>query len=235
MASRGLRFLSSAEASALDEALMSEEHGFSLDQLMELAGLSVASAVADAFGSTPLRVLVLAGPGNNGGDGLVAARHLAHWGYRLAVCLPKQTDKPLYAGLRRQLERLSVPFVPVEEVLSAPLHEQYDVLIDALFGFSFKGVARPPFDLLLTRLTHNKRPPIVSVDLPSGWSVDDGDVRGDGIKPDVIVSLSAPKLGVRAFAGRHYLGGRFLPPGICERFQLNLPTYPGTAQCMRLW
>ena len=88
MASRGLRFLSSAEASALDEALMSEEHGFSLDQLMELAGLSVASAVADAFGSTPLRVLVLAGPGNNGGDGLVAARHLAHWGYRLAVCLP---------------------------------------------------------------------------------------------------------------------------------------------------
>lgn len=57
--------------------------GFSVDQLMELAGLSVASAVlAEYPPASHLRPLVIAGPGNNGGDGLVAARHLYHFGYR---------------------------------------------------------------------------------------------------------------------------------------------------------
>lgn len=56
--------------------------GFSVDQLMELAGLSVASAIATEYSPrTQRRVLVIAGPGNNGGDGLVAARHLHHFGF----------------------------------------------------------------------------------------------------------------------------------------------------------
>ena len=62
---------------------------YTLDQLMEVAGLAVAQATAAAFpldraAASPRTVLVLAGPGNNGGDGLVAARHLALWGYRCA-------------------------------------------------------------------------------------------------------------------------------------------------------
>ncbi len=73
------------EAISLDEELMGPL-GFSVDQLMELAGLSVASAVLAEFPpSTHRRVLVIAGPGNNGGDGLVAARHLYHFGYQVEV------------------------------------------------------------------------------------------------------------------------------------------------------
>ena len=61
--------------------------GFSVDQLMELAGLSVACSVyAEYPPSSHERVLVIAGPGNNGGDGLVAARHLYHFGYAVEVC-----------------------------------------------------------------------------------------------------------------------------------------------------
>lgn len=57
--------------------------GFSVDQLMELAGLSVATATCKAFPPSEYsRVLVVAGPGNNGGDALVAARHLKHFGYK---------------------------------------------------------------------------------------------------------------------------------------------------------
>lgn len=72
--------------------------GFSIDQLMELAGLSVACSFLRAF---PLKdgnrnVLVVCGPGNNGGDGLVAARHLAHFGYNPSVWYPKPTNKDLY-------------------------------------------------------------------------------------------------------------------------------------------
>ena len=66
--------------------------GFSIDQLMELAGLSCAEALARAY---PLdagneNVLIVAGPGNNGGDGLVAARHLTHFGYEVH----KETQRP---------------------------------------------------------------------------------------------------------------------------------------------
>ncbi len=69
------------DAIHIDEELMGHL-GFSVDQLMELAGLSVASAIAEEHSPrTHRRVLVIAGPGNNGGDGLVAARHLYHFGF----------------------------------------------------------------------------------------------------------------------------------------------------------
>jgi NAD(P)H-hydrate epimerase len=53
--------------------------------------------------------------------------------------------------------------------------------------------------------------PIVSVDIPSGWDVEAGNDAGVGLNPDVLVSLTAPKEGVRTFRGQHFLGGRFVP------------------------
>ena len=73
------------DAAKIDEELMGPL-GFSVDQLMELAGLSVACSVyAEYPPSSHKRILVIAGPGNNGGDGLVAARHLYHFGYSVEV------------------------------------------------------------------------------------------------------------------------------------------------------
>lgn len=80
-------YLSQEEARRLDEALIDSEDGaFSLDQLMELAGLSAAQAIVNVYRDLE-RVLVLCGPGNNGGDGLVCARHLCHCGFDVEVCL----------------------------------------------------------------------------------------------------------------------------------------------------
>jgi hydroxyethylthiazole kinase-like uncharacterized protein yjeF len=163
--------------------------GFSIDQLMELAGLSVASALQAVYPPTShRRVLIMVGPGNNGGDGLVAGRHLAHFGYEVQVCYPKRTDKPLYAGLVTQLETLGVEFVEVEHITDNALVTVYDVVVDALFGFSFSGDPREPFDQLLEVLNpYNSPPPIVAVDIPSGWSVDEGDVSGVGMRPELLV------------------------------------------------
>ena len=90
-----------------------------------------------------------------------------------------------------------------------------DVILDAIFGFSFKPPVRAPFDLAIP-LIASAGLPIVSVDIPSGWDVergDDADARALGVPvlyPDVLVSLTAPKEGVRKFSGRHFLGGRFV-------------------------
>ncbi|CAN6288333.1 unnamed protein product [Urochloa humidicola] len=226
--------LTQRDAAEIDEQLMGPL-GFSVDQLMELAGLSVAAAVAEVYKlSEHTRVLIICGPGNNGGDGLVAARHLYHFGYRPSVCYPKRTPKPLYSGLVTQLESLSIPFIPAED-LPHDLSREFDIVVDAMFGFSFHGTPRPPFDELIQRLVSlsaignsDKRPAIVSVDIPSGWHVEEGDVDGGGIKPDML--LCAKK-----FTGpHHFLGGRFVPPPILNKYGLELPPYPGTSMCVRI-
>ncbi|KAI3895852.1 hypothetical protein MKW98_025643 [Papaver atlanticum] len=235
-------YLSQRDAAEIDEILMGPL-GFSVDQLMELAGLSVATSIAEVYKPSEYkRVLAICGPGNNGGDGLVAARHLHHFGYAPVVCYPKRTPKTLYSGLVTQLESLAIPFLSVED-LPVDLSNDFDIIIDAMFGFSFHGAPRPPFDDLIHKLvclhshdqTRQRLPVIVSVDIPSGWHVEEGDTGGEGIKPDMLVSLTAPKLCAKKFSGpHHFLGGRFVPPTIAEKYQLQLPPYPGTSMCVRI-
>ena len=256
-AMRSISYLGQEQAQRLDEDLMSAQLGWSIEQLMELAGLSCACSIAeqypadmnnnnDTVSGGKSRVLVLAGPGNNGGDGLVAARHLHHFGYNVSVCYPKRTDKPLYHGLVTQLESLKIPFVDVESVLASNLHDTYNIVIDAMFGFSFKGTPRPPFDRLISSMAHSLSSfvsekkkstfAVACVDIPSGWDVEQGDVSGlYPTHPDMLISLTAPKYCAKSFKGKyHYLGGRFVPPEIVQKYSLSLPPYPGSSQCVAL-
>jgi NAD(P)H-hydrate epimerase len=228
--------LGARAAAELDAELM-RQPGFSLDQLMELAGLSVACAVAAVW---PLasRLLVVCGPGNNGGDGLVASRHLAHFGFRPVVLYPKEPREALYVNLLQQVRDLDVAVwrelpggvVPADE---------FDGLVDAVFGFSFNpaGGVRAPFDGILRALAASSVP-IASVDIPSGWDVEQGDLSGTGLglQPHMLISLTAPKPCALRFQGQHhFLGGRFLPPHLARKFGLTgLPRFPGTDQCVRL-
>ncbi len=241
-------FLKQTEAQQLDADLMSPELGFSIDQLMELAGLSCASAIAAEYpASTHRDVVILAGPGNNGGDGLVCARHLHHFGYSVSVTYPKfRAENGLYAGLVTQLNGLGVRFVDVEEAIGAI--PSANVVVDAMFGFSFTGVPREPFSSLIGAMaraiqddanaSEAKKPfAVVAVDVPSGFHVEDGDVHGlyGDHHPHMLISLTAPKLCARTFRGElHYLGGRFVPPAIAAKYDLRLPMYPGSSQCVKI-
>lgn len=235
-------FLNQERAIQVDVDLMSAEGAFSIDQLMELAGLSVACALAKEYPveSHP-SVLIVSGPGNNGGDGLVAARHLHHFGYKPRVVYPKMekviAGNELYRRLTLQLAQLSVPVV---SEWNPPAAGEADVIVDAIFGFSFKGWRGggkdAPFDEIVRFLSaEGQDVPVVSVDIPSGWDVEAGPPASDALGPEMLVSLTAPKLCARLFRGRfHYLGGRFVPPYITEKNQLELPRYPGAEQCVRL-
>jgi NAD(P)H-hydrate repair Nnr-like enzyme with NAD(P)H-hydrate epimerase domain len=85
------------------------------------------------------------------------------------VCYPKRTDKPLYHGLVKQLQSLGSPFLQAEELPKGSLEGRFDLVLDSIFGFSFKGPPRAPFDTLLTLMRPSAHPPtLVAVDSPSG-------------------------------------------------------------------
>ncbi|CAK9027895.1 Protein phosphatase 2C homolog 2 (PP2C-2) [Durusdinium trenchii] len=146
----------------------------------------------------------------------------------IVVVYPKRPDKQLFVNLVTQCEQLKIP------VLSElPDLQGFEVALDAVFGFSFKGTPRPPFAEMLKAIQISSLK-VMSVDIPSGWDVEKGDTTGDGLQPDALISLTAPKKAAAHFNGRHFLGGRFVPPGIVEKYKLRLPAYPGVSQIVEL-
>ncbi|KAK9891739.1 hypothetical protein WA026_016536 [Henosepilachna vigintioctopunctata] len=229
-----VKYLKQQEAIDIDVALFNE-YKFSVDQLMELAGLSCATAIAKSY---PLKdfneksVLVCCGPGNNGGDGFVCARHLKLFGYNAVLYYPKRVDKPLYNNLLHQCQSMDIPLL--EKVPSSEQINCYGLLVDALFGFSFKPPVRVEFRPIIEIMMQSDVP-VASIDIPSGWDVEKGEPDEGGIKPDLLISLTAPKMCAEKFEGRyHYLGGRFVPSKLARKYDLCLPEYPDTDCCVLL-
>lgn len=167
---------------------------------------------------------------------MVAARHLSHFGYSPALVIPKLAKAPLFQGLQRQLEQLGLPIST--QVPSSEQMESYALVVDGIFGFSFKGWRGSgkdaPYDQAVKQLAELETP-VVSIDIPSGWHVEDGPVEPPAISPQMLISLTAPKLCARHFRGEsHYLGGRFVTPQLQEHFNLTLPAYPGSEQCVKI-
>ena len=155
----------------------------------------------------------------------MAARHLVHFGLDATVVYPKQSAKTHFINLVKQCEDLGIPILPAMPA-SAEDEEGYDAIVDAIFGFSFRGTApREPFATAIARMVelqarHGSL--LVSVDVPSGWDVDGGDTTGTHFHPDVLVSLTAPKLSAKTFRGRHFVGGRFLPPSMAKKYGVSV-------------
>ena len=152
----------------------------------------------------------------------MAARHLFHYGYQPTVYFPKKTGNELYERLTMQLKNLDIPFTEdFESTLKTTSH-----VVDAIFGdslsspllpsnltlacFSFSGEVRDPFKELISAM-ENTKVPVLSVDAPSSWSIEDGPPEsGPGAKfmPATLISLTAPKPLVKHFTGTHFVGGR---------------------------
>lgn len=219
------RFLSQEAAKRFDDKLLGEL-GFATESLMELAGLSCAQCIFKEF--IPDSVIVVCGPGNNGGDGLIAARHLYHFGFRPTVLLPKRTENLVLARLLTQCQVLGIPIISTLDDYSS-----FSLIVDAIFGFSFKGEIREPFRSIIRHIKNSEKP-VVSLDIPSGWDVDNGNTTNEGLEPSVLISLSVPKLCARFFNGTHYVGGRFVPTSLAEEFQVDLPMYVGSDQIAKI-
>lgn len=239
-----LQTLSAKTAAALDVSLMSTL-GYTLEQLMELAGLSVAQAVLHEYKPTTYpNVLVLCGPGNNGGDGLVAARHLRLFGYpNVKVYWPIQGRNPFYTNLKTQLQLFDIEIVKDHDTVLLDTHlTEGSVVVDALFGFSFHPPLRSPFDEIIQAMIKQQRErglKVFAVDVPSGWDVDNGPNEETGTleyMPDALISLTAPKPCSEKLAGgvSHFLGGRFISQKIASKWNFEVPEFKNGDQYVKL-
>ena len=175
----GQPILTAAEMRAAEENAIAA--GTSVAELMERAGAGVAEAVRRLAAGSP--VLILCGPGNNGGDGYVAARILAANGVAVRIAATGDTKSDAAIAARRQCD---LELGPLDGADDSP------ILVDALFG---TGLSRPlegSTRETLARLVDTARLSL-AVDLPSGVATDDGALLGEVPRFDITLALGALK------------------------------------------
>jgi hydroxyethylthiazole kinase-like uncharacterized protein yjeF len=157
-----------------------EEQGVAQEDLMERAGLGVAQALERTLPDGS--VAIVCGKGNNGGDGLVAARYLREAGRTVAVLAPTAEAPP-------SLQTLA----------------EADVIVDALLGTGFEGEPRGPVAEAIAAIEEVKRP-VVSVDVPSGVDASTGAVAGVAVSATTTVTFHAAKPGLWIAPGKAHAG-----------------------------
>ncbi len=207
-----MKILTAAEMGAADRRT-AEEFGVPLVELMEAAGRAVAAFCLRRYPSA-MRVTVLCGKGNNGGDGFVAARVLAGAGKAVRVVLLGRADEvkgEAAVALRRLRDEASS--VVLDEVgdeagLKAYGLGEAELLVDAVVGTGFKPPLRG-LAAVLRGMIEGLDVPVVAVDLPSGWDADSMEQEVEGAyRADAVVTFTAPK---RAHVFGHLTRGTFGP------------------------
>ncbi len=200
------------------EGRADREYGLTSPILMEHAGKSAAAILAEYIRQTRAisgaEILILVGPGNNGGDGLVMARHLAEWGARISLYRWKEQQLVVHERIIQQEETAS----ELENAI-----RQADYILDALLG---TGHSRPLPDSMRSLLgrvrqerTLREALRVIAVDLPTGLNADTGEVDPGTIPVDMTITLACPKQGFFFFPGRDSMGelrvgGIGLPPAM---------------------
>lgn len=209
------REIPSVSATALRDADAGARQEFGIEplQLMEVAGWQVAR-FTDAFVGTVQgkRVTVVAGSGNNGGDGLVAARFLLQRGALVtASIVPARDPTSLPARHAATLRRLGVL------ILDAPagIDARCDLLVDGLLGTGIRPPLREPAPRIIAAMNATGRP-IVAIDVPSGMDADTGAGSELAVRAAATVTLAAPKAGLArsANAGRVFLADIGMPASL---------------------
>lgn len=211
-----------------------EMAGVSKGALMENAGLAVAEWVrSHERNLVGMGIVVLVGPGNNGGDGLAAARHLDAWGGRVTVCLC--SDDPSHLRSAASLRERGATVIRLTDAdaqgrLREALHLAH-IALDTILG---TGRSRPiagpmgdALDLLTDARAENESLRIAAVDLPTGLDANTGSVDPKTVPSDATLTLGYPKVGLFRFPGAEYTGrvetlDIGTPPGLDEGAALEL-------------
>ena len=195
--------------------------------MMERAGRAVADALIERWGARDQRVLVLVGPGNNGGDGLVCARYLHDAGARVSLYFWKRVENVADQNWKLCRDRSLATMRAEDDTNFAALKKllaETDIIVDALLGTgvvrSIEGLLKDLLEVvdretgrprdalvsLLPRASALLRPRIVAVDLPSGLNPDTGALDPVALNADLTVTFAFPKIGQLTFPGANAVG-----------------------------
>ena len=214
----GIVYVTAEEMRSMDDVTIHEFHVDVL-VLMENAGRATAILAKQMLHETThgKRVACLVGGGNNGGDGMVAARHLANWGGDVTVIAGTTKDRVKDAplGQLRVLEKMGIPIVWGDCNL-----RDYDLLIDGLIGYAVEGNPRDRVAMII-KDANASGCPILALDLPSGMNATTGEAYNPCIKATATITLGLPKTGFLAPNASRLLGDLFLadisiPRGVYE-------------------
>jgi NAD(P)H-hydrate epimerase len=206
--------------------LKAQKLGVPGQRLMEHAGVAVAAAVkaiaeaTDRWRKGP--ILILCGPGNNGGDGFVAARYLARAGAEVAAVLVSGEAVPSTADATRNWNRLDrQPRVRrihastgLELKVLAKDIERASVVVDALLGTGVRGELRDPIRSAVELVLRARaaKVPVVSVDTPTAVDLTSGDATDPVVQADLTVTFHRPKTGLRTRRGAALAGKILVAP-----------------------
>jgi NAD(P)H-hydrate epimerase len=200
--------------------------GIPEDRLMEHAGAAVAAAVRalavdlDRWGHGP--VVILCGPGNNGGDGFVAARRLAHAGAEVVVVLVASESRPRGATAARNWDRIArdpqirIVHTPVAREVGILGHgiDKASVVVDALLGTGVSGVLREPVRSAVEVIQRAAADgiPVVAVDTPTAVDLSSGEPSDPAVRADLTVTFHRPKTGLLTRRGAAHAGKVLVAP-----------------------
>jgi NAD(P)H-hydrate epimerase len=189
-----------------------EDYGIASLVLMERAGLAVAKRAKDL--GFDKKIVIVCGGGNNGGDGIVAARNLYNWGFRVKVLI-LSSEKALSPECHKQFEiarKMGIPMRFSTEMNERDIHG-VTLIIDAIFG---TGLNRDVKDKIakVIRFINSYRErnkfSVLSIDIPSGISSDTGAILGEAINADFTVTFGVPKVGHFLYPGADHRGKLFI-------------------------
>lgn len=201
--------------------------GITLIQMMENAGRDLATLTRELSDGTveSKNIVVLVGRGNNGGGGMVAARHLKNWGARVSVVLADTAER--YSDLpARQLEILQKMGVPIVVDDTAPLGNAA-MILDALIGYGLRGAPRGAAAELI-RAANASDVKTIALDAPSGLNTTSGEIYDPCIHASATLTLALPKLGLLKHAARRVVGDLYVadigvPPKVYAQMGIDVP------------
>ena len=229
-------YLTAEEMTEVDRTAI-EDFGIDVLSLMENAGVATASLARKLLGGdvSGRRVCCLVGRGNNGGDGLVAARHLHNWGAQATVVI---------GGERREMRDVPARQLAAVEKMGVRVSgpdgdfDGAELVIDALLGYGARGNPRDPLGGLIRRANASGAD-VLAVDIPSGLDATTGDPGEPCIAANATVTFGLPKTGflnplARKFVGELYVADISLPGQVYRRFSQDQGIF-GKDTLVRVW
>lgn len=195
------KIVTAAEMKKLDSHTINEI-GIPSMVLMERAALAVRDEILTAYPLNQERVVIVAGSGNNGGDGLAVARLLKIAGVNVTIL---NVGNPAHASAEHQAQEKICRYYDIPETTDPAVLNNATLIVDAIFGIGIDREVQGRYVAVIQAM-NKQAAPIIAVDMPSGINTDTGEVMGTAVQADTTVTFAYNKVGLTKQPGAKYAG-----------------------------